>query len=230
GAGPGASSPLYRTSGHGSVAPMGEPWLVYACRSGYVAEVVEIIWRGGGEVAALVDNLPDGPRPSELGRTIAPGHLGGGEGARPAGTPVLAPGSPWGALAAGRAAGMRPSPPLVDATAVVARTAALDEGVVINALAAVGARARIGPFVHINRSASVGHDVAIEGFVSLGPGCVVAGHVVLESGATVGAGAVLARSVRVGANAKVAAGAVVLRDVPARTTVIGNPARAVAQK
>jgi sugar O-acyltransferase (sialic acid O-acetyltransferase NeuD family) len=208
--------------------PPGPPtrWLLYACRSAYVAEVAEIIWRTGGQLAALVDNLPDGPQPSPLARVLAPGDLTDDERALPAAIPLLTPGHRWAVAAQARAAGVRSFPVLLDPTAVVARTASLEAGVVVNALAVIGARARVGSFVHINRSASVGHDADIRDFVTLGPACVLAGHVTLERGAFIGAGAAIAPQVRVGANAVVGTGAVVLRDVPASTTVIGNPARA----
>lgn len=47
----------------------------------------------------------------------------------------------------------------------------------------------------------------------------------VERGAAIGSGAVILAGVRIGARALVGAGAVVTRDVPAGTTVAGNPAR-----
>ena len=47
----------------------------------------------------------------------------------------------------------------------------------------------------------------------------------IRRGARVGGGAVLCPGVEIGAEAFVGAGAVVVRDVPARTVVVGNPAR-----
>jgi UDP-2-acetamido-3-amino-2,3-dideoxy-glucuronate N-acetyltransferase len=47
----------------------------------------------------------------------------------------------------------------------------------------------------------------------------------VERGAAIGSGAVILAGLRIGANALVGAGAVVTHDVPAGTTVAGNPAR-----
>jgi acetyltransferase-like isoleucine patch superfamily enzyme len=53
--------------------------------------------------------------------------------------------------------------------------------------------------------------------------------VFVGKGAVVGAGAVLLPGVQIGAGAIVGAGAVVTRDVPASSTVVGNPARIVGR-
>jgi acetyltransferase-like isoleucine patch superfamily enzyme len=47
----------------------------------------------------------------------------------------------------------------------------------------------------------------------------------IRRGARIGGGAVLLPGIEIGEEAFVRAGAVVLRDVPARTIVVGNPAR-----
>ena len=59
------SAPVPTDQAAGSV-PDGR-WLIYACRTPYAAEAAEAIWRGGGTVAALVDNYPSGDIPSGLG-------------------------------------------------------------------------------------------------------------------------------------------------------------------
>lgn len=51
---------------------------------------------------------------------------------------------------------------------------------------------------------------------------------VVEDGASIGSGATILGGVRIGAGARVGAGAVVTRDVPARSTVVGNPARVIS--
>jgi UDP-2-acetamido-3-amino-2,3-dideoxy-glucuronate N-acetyltransferase len=50
---------------------------------------------------------------------------------------------------------------------------------------------------------------------------------VVEDGASVGANATILPGVRIGYGAMIGAGAVVVNDVPARATVVGNPARVV---
>jgi UDP-2-acetamido-3-amino-2,3-dideoxy-glucuronate N-acetyltransferase len=49
----------------------------------------------------------------------------------------------------------------------------------------------------------------------------------VERGASIGSGAVILGGIRIGEGAVVGAGAVVTRNVPAGTTVAGNPARAI---
>ena len=51
----------------------------------------------------------------------------------------------------------------------------------------------------------------------------------IRRGARVGGGAVLLPGIEIGEEAFVGAGAVVLRDVPPRTVVVGNPARAIRE-
>lgn len=53
------------------------------------------------------------------------------------------------------------------------------------------------------------------------------GPIVLGRGCYIGAGAIILHGVRVGEEAIVGAGAVVTRDVPARTTVVGVPAKSI---
>jgi acetyltransferase-like isoleucine patch superfamily enzyme len=53
---------------------------------------------------------------------------------------------------------------------------------------------------------------------------------VIRRGASIGSGATILARVTVGENAMVGAGSVVVRDVPADTTVVGNPARAIARQ
>lgn len=199
-------------------------WLLYACRTAYAAEVVEIIWRTGGVPSVLVDNLPDPPL-CPLGPVVRPSDLTEAELRQPALIPLITPGHRYQVETEARALGFADFPALVDPSAIVARTASVGEGSIVNAQVVIGAQARLGRFVQVNRSASIGHNADIEDYVTLGPACVLAGHVILESGCFIGAGAILAPKVRIGRNTVISAGAVVVKDVPDGAVMIGNPAK-----
>jgi sugar O-acyltransferase (sialic acid O-acetyltransferase NeuD family) len=217
--------------------PMGG-WVVYACRTAYALEVAEAIWRRGEEVALFVDNLEDGAahpaEGDELTETTGapvrrPADLSPAELGLAAVIPLITPGHRLAVEAEARALGFSAFPPLVDPTAVIARTASVGEGAVVNAAAVIAAATEVGRFAHLNRGASVGHHNIVEEYATVGPGCVLAGHVRVGRGAFVGAGAVCAPEVAIGANAVVGAGAVVLGDVPARAVAVGNPARVIRE-
>jgi len=203
-------------------------WLVYACRSEYTVDVVEVIRRTGGTVAALVDNLegaasdPQGDPP-----VLRPTDLSPALRSLPAVIPLITPGHRHTVVAQARQGGIVHFPSLIDPTAVVAASATFGEGTVINAGAIVAGEAAVHRFVHVNRGASVGHHSVLMDFSTLGPGCILAGRVRVEPGAFLGAGAVCAPKVTIGRNAIVGAGAVVIADVPPGAVVVGNPAGVV---
>jgi sugar O-acyltransferase (sialic acid O-acetyltransferase NeuD family) len=212
------------------------PWIIYACRTPYALEVAETIWRRGEEVAALVDNLPDGGAEENgdeetIGAPVlTPAELSSEHLDLPVAIPLVTPGHRFAVAAEARSLGFRSFPALLDPTAVVARSARIGEGAIVNAAAVIAGGATLGRSVHINRSASVGHHNRVEDYATIGPGCVLAGHVTIGQGAFVGASAVCAPEITVGPDAVVGAGAVVVRDVLAGAVVVGNPARAVAGK
>lgn len=114
---------------------------------------------------------------------------------------------------------------MIDPTAFMAGNATVGEGAQILAHARLCAGVTIGSAVIVNTGASVDHDGMIADGAHLGPGAILAGEVSVEQDAFIGAGAVVLPRVTVGAGAIIGAGAVVTRDVPARTVVVGNPAR-----
>jgi sugar O-acyltransferase (sialic acid O-acetyltransferase NeuD family) len=116
---------------------------------------------------------------------------------------------------------------LVAAGAWVAADADQGPGTTIAPNAVVNVGARLGDHVLVNVGAVVSHDARIADFVTVGPGCLLGGGVVVEDDAYLGIGAVVRDNVTVGHGAVVGAGAVVVHDVPAGTTVVGVPARAI---
>lgn len=148
----------------------------------------------------------------------------------PVAIPLITPGHRCAVEAEARSLGFDSFPALLYPTAVIARTAQVGEGSIVNAAAVIAGGATLGRAVHVNRSASIGHHNLVEDYATLGPGCVLAGHVTIGRGAFLGAGAVCAPRVSVGPNAVVGAGAVVVRDVPAGKVVVGNPAKEIPGK
>lgn len=115
---------------------------------------------------------------------------------------------------------------IVHRTAFVASDARLGEGCQVLAMAAVCAQARLGKLVIVNTAASVDHDCVVGDGAHIAPGARLGGEVIVGARAFIGIGAVVLPRLSIGDDAIVGAGAVVTRDVPADTTVVGNPARA----
>jgi len=116
-------------------------------------------------------------------------------------------------------------PALIHPNTTVSPSARIGAGSHVLAGVVVNAAAQVGRGVILNTSAVIEHDCILHDGVHISPAAVLAGEVEVGPGAWIGAGAVIINRVKVGAGAIVGAGAVVIRDVPANTTVVGNPAR-----
>lgn len=109
-------------------------------------------------------------------------------------------------------------------TAVIAPSAVIGLGNIINARVVIESNATIGNHTIVHAGCVIEHDNVLEDFVNLAPGVICAGRVTFQEGATVYTGASLIPGVTIGEYATVGAGAVVIRDVPAHTTAVGVPA------
>jgi sugar O-acyltransferase (sialic acid O-acetyltransferase NeuD family) len=116
---------------------------------------------------------------------------------------------------------------LVHPSAVIAPTAVLGEGVVIQPGAVIGARTTLGAHVMVNRGALIGHHATIGDYVTIQPGANIGGATAIESRAYIALGAMVLDRRRVGEGALVAAGSLVTRDVEPHVQVMGVPAREV---
>jgi sugar O-acyltransferase (sialic acid O-acetyltransferase NeuD family) len=110
--------------------------------------------------------------------------------------------------------------------------ASVGAGSVVAATSDIGPQTTLGEHVIVMPMSWVAHDVRIGDCVSLGASCSIAGHVVIEDDVFVGAGTTIvhgqaAKPLIIGAGAKIAAGAVVTKSVPTKTSVAGNPSRAL---
>ena len=106
----------------------------------------------------------------------------------------------------------------------------LDPGSILCPFVTLASNIRIGRQFHANIYSYVEHDCVIGDFVTFAPGVKCNGNVVIEDHAYIGTGAILKQGrpgepLVIGKGAVVGMGAVVTKDVPAGTTVVGNPAR-----
>src|SRR5919202_2419634 len=104
-------------------------------------------------------------------------------------------------------------------------------GVEIHPAAEVGEALFIdhGAGVVIGETAEIGDNVTLYQGVTLGGTGVARGkrHPTVEDDVVVGSGAKLLGPIRVGQGAKVGANSVIIHDVPANSTVVGNPGHPV---
>jgi len=87
----------------------------------------------------------------------------------------------------------------------------------------------IGSFSLINKSVILGHDVSIGDFCVINPGATVGGNVEIENEVLIGSGAVILQNLRIGKGSTIGSGAVVTKDVAPGETVVGVPAKRVAE-
>lgn len=110
-------------------------------------------------------------------------------------------------------------------TAVISPLATLGHGNLIAARAVVNPIATVGQHCLVLTGAIIDSRATVGDYVQVGPGAVINSGVTLEEGAYIGTGAVLVSGITIGKNARVGAGSVVVENVPANTTVFGNPAK-----
>ena len=116
---------------------------------------------------------------------------------------------------------------------LISQRAARKTGIEIHPGATIGRRLVIdhGTGIVIGETAEIGDDVLIYQGVTLGGTGKDEGkrHPTIGNNVMISAGAKVLGPIKVGDNARIAAGAVVLKEVPANSTVVGDPAEVVRQ-
>jgi len=118
---------------------------------------------------------------------------------------------------------------IVHPHAVVSPRAQLGAGSVVFASAVVQIDSRLGAACIINTNANLDHDCNVADGVHICPGGSIAGLVCVGETSWIGIGASVKQLIKIGAGVTVGAGAAVIRDVPDGQTVVGVPARCIAQ-
>jgi sugar O-acyltransferase (sialic acid O-acetyltransferase NeuD family) len=114
---------------------------------------------------------------------------------------------------------------LVHPLASVSSWARLGQGVYVSYGVSIGGGVVVGDHVSFSPACVIGHDSVIEDFATIAPRAVISGFVRLGRSCYIGAGAMIRQKHQIGEAALVGLGAVVVKDVPAMTTVLGNPAK-----
>ena len=103
-------------------------------------------------------------------------------------------------------------------------------GSVIAAGCILTTQIKIGDHVYVNYGCTIGHDVVLEEFTTLVPGAHISGAVTAHAGCYIGTGANVIEKINLGEWSIMGAGSTIIRDVPANTTVVGNPGKVIKER
>jgi sugar O-acyltransferase (sialic acid O-acetyltransferase NeuD family) len=120
------------------------------------------------------------------------------------------------------------------ANVVVMDDVVIGEGAVLSPFVTLTSNIRIGRYFHANLYSYVEHDSVIGDYVTFAPAVRCNGNVVIEDHVYLGASCTLRQGkpgapLVIGRGAVVGMGAVVTHSVPPGVTVVGNPARPLAE-
>jgi len=203
--------------------------VIFGVGSSLVVDLEEGLHRAGTAIAAAVANVPGKIHLLESSILIGRDGVTPEIAATPYLVPLFTPANRHRAVQDAVSLGFAHPANFTDPTVAVPRSLSGEPGLWVNTGATLGGASRFGRFVLINRGASVGHHANLGRFASIGPNATLGGEVTLGAGAAIGAGAVILPRITIGEHALVAAGSVVTRDVPARSLVMGTPARIVRE-
>lgn len=113
---------------------------------------------------------------------------------------------------------------LIQPHTLIAGTAQLGEGIIMEAFSGIGAHSRIGDYSTILGHVNIAHDVVLGEGVQISPFASILGRVQIGDEVLIGSHAVVLPDVKIGSGATIGAGSVVVKSVGAGETVFGVPA------
>ena len=116
-------------------------------------------------------------------------------------------------------------PSFVHPSSVVAKTANIDEGVIISPNCVISPNVTLKKLSYVNFCCGIGHDTIVGDFTQINPGVQLGGFSVIGDQVLIGSGASILQGVSVGNGATIGSGAVVFSKVSERVTMMGNPAK-----
>ena len=116
-------------------------------------------------------------------------------------------------------------PSIIHKSAIISKSATLEDAIVIMPNAVVNARSKVCRGAIINTSSIVEHDCKIGAFAHIAPNATLCGNVSVGNNSHIGAGSVVIEGRGIGQDCVIGAGSVVIRDVPSHSKVVGNPAQ-----
>lgn len=116
---------------------------------------------------------------------------------------------------------------LIDPSAKVSLSAAIDLSTYIGKNVSINALARIGKGVIINSSAVVEHECEIHDYSHIAPGAVLCGNVSVGRTTFIGANSVVRNNVKIEADVTLGAGSVVVKSIEKSGIWLGNPSKKI---
>ena len=114
--------------------------------------------------------------------------------------------------------------PIVHRSASLGPNVTVGEGSFVAHNVVLTADVHTGDHVCIFHNTSIGHDTTLGDYAHVYAQCTIGGSVRIGAGAAVYPGARVVPRIEIGEDAVVGIGSVVILGVPAKTTVVGNPA------
>jgi len=112
-------------------------------------------------------------------------------------------------------------------SSIISPSAVIGIGSFLAAGSIIGPDVKVGMHSIINHHAVIDHDCVVGNFCHIAPLASLGGGVSIGQNVLIGAGAIVLPGIKIDDYSIVGAGAIVTENVQSRTTVVGNPARAI---